>query len=125
MLEGLDVEAYQGRGPEHAGEREVGNRQRARDVRLGLERRVEHATVRGEVRGGACIACGVDRAKRQRFDEALDFIIGAWTQEAFSFEGKYFHAKELSVVQRPLKQPHPPIRIAANSPDTFPFAARR
>ncbi len=62
---------------------------------------------------------------RERFDEALDFIIGAWTHESFSFEGKYFRAKELSVVPRPLQQPHPPIRIAANSPDTFPFAARR
>ena len=29
------------------------------------------------------------------------------------------------MVPRPLQQPHPPIRIAANSPDTFPFAARR
>jgi alkanesulfonate monooxygenase SsuD/methylene tetrahydromethanopterin reductase-like flavin-dependent oxidoreductase (luciferase family) len=62
---------------------------------------------------------------RARFDEALDFIIGAWTQESFSFEGKYFRAHELSVVPRPLQSPYPPVRIAANSPDTFPFAARR
>lgn len=62
---------------------------------------------------------------RERFDEALDFIIGAWTHERFSFEGKYFHAHDLTVVPRPLQQPYPPIRIAANSPDTFPFAARR
>ncbi len=62
---------------------------------------------------------------RERFDEALDFIIGAWTHEPFSFEGKYFRAHELSVVPRPLQSPHPPVRIAANSPDTFPFAARR
>ena len=27
---------------------------------------------------------------RERFDEALDFIIGAWTHESFSFEGKYY-----------------------------------
>ncbi len=62
---------------------------------------------------------------RARFDEALDFLIGAWTHEAFSFEGKYFRAQELSVVPRPLQSPYPPVRIAANSPDTFPFAARR
>jgi alkanesulfonate monooxygenase SsuD/methylene tetrahydromethanopterin reductase-like flavin-dependent oxidoreductase (luciferase family) len=62
---------------------------------------------------------------RARFDEALDFLIGAWTQESFSFEGKYFRAHELSVVPRPLQSPYPPLRIAANSPDTFPFAARR
>lgn len=62
---------------------------------------------------------------RERFDEALDFLIGAWTHESFSFHGKYFRAEELTVVPRPLQAPHPPIRIAANSPDTFPFAARR
>ena len=62
---------------------------------------------------------------RERFDEALDFIIGAWTQESFSFAGKYFRAKELRVVPQPLQKPYPPVRIAANSPDTFPFAARR
>ncbi|HEV8678490.1 MAG TPA: LLM class flavin-dependent oxidoreductase [Stellaceae bacterium] len=62
---------------------------------------------------------------RERFDEALDFILAAWTNESFSFEGKYFRAHELSVVPKPLQTPHPPVRIAANSPDTFPFAARR
>jgi alkanesulfonate monooxygenase SsuD/methylene tetrahydromethanopterin reductase-like flavin-dependent oxidoreductase (luciferase family) len=62
---------------------------------------------------------------RERFDEALDFIIGAWTHESFSFDGKYFRVKDLTLTPRPLQQPHPPVRIAANSPDTFPFAARR
>jgi alkanesulfonate monooxygenase SsuD/methylene tetrahydromethanopterin reductase-like flavin-dependent oxidoreductase (luciferase family) len=62
---------------------------------------------------------------RERFDEALDFIIGAWTHESFSFDGKYFRVKDLTLTPRPLQLPHPPVRIAANSPDTFPFAARR
>jgi alkanesulfonate monooxygenase SsuD/methylene tetrahydromethanopterin reductase-like flavin-dependent oxidoreductase (luciferase family) len=62
---------------------------------------------------------------RERFDEALDFILAAWTNESFSYHGKYFHAEALTLVPRPLQQPHPPVRIAANSPDTFPFAARR
>src|ERR1700751_5737177 len=62
---------------------------------------------------------------RERFDEALDFIIGAWSNERFTHHGKYFHAEALSVIPRPVQKPHPPVRIAANSPDTFPFAARR
>src|SRR5713226_4028568 len=62
---------------------------------------------------------------RERFEEALDFIVQAWTQERFSFQGKYFRAPDLSVVPRPVQAPHPPVRIAANSPDTFPLAARR
>src|SRR5437870_13539192 len=30
---------------------------------------------------------------RERFEEALDFILQAWTHESFSFHGKYFHAQ--------------------------------
>src|SRR6266849_10432114 len=62
---------------------------------------------------------------RDRFDEALDFIVKAWTEKQFSFEGKFFRAHELTVVPKPVQSPHPPVRIAANSPDTFPIAARR
>jgi len=47
------------------------------------------------------------------------------THDTFSFEGKYFRARDLTVVPRPVQSPHPPVRIAANSPDTFPLAARR
>jgi alkanesulfonate monooxygenase SsuD/methylene tetrahydromethanopterin reductase-like flavin-dependent oxidoreductase (luciferase family) len=62
---------------------------------------------------------------RERFEEALDFILAAWTSDRFSYDGKHFRVRDLSVVPRPLQRPHPPVRIAANSPDTFPLAARR
>jgi alkanesulfonate monooxygenase SsuD/methylene tetrahydromethanopterin reductase-like flavin-dependent oxidoreductase (luciferase family) len=62
---------------------------------------------------------------RERFEEALDFIIGAWSSESFSFDGKYFRARQLSLTPRPVQAPYSPVRVAANSPDTFPFAARR
>jgi alkanesulfonate monooxygenase SsuD/methylene tetrahydromethanopterin reductase-like flavin-dependent oxidoreductase (luciferase family) len=62
---------------------------------------------------------------RERFEEALDFIAQAWTQKSFSFHGKYFRARDLTVVPKPVQSPHPTMRIAANSPDTFPLAARR
>jgi alkanesulfonate monooxygenase SsuD/methylene tetrahydromethanopterin reductase-like flavin-dependent oxidoreductase (luciferase family) len=62
---------------------------------------------------------------RERFEEALDFIVQAWTQKSFSYQGKYFRARDLTVVPSPVQSPHPPVRIAANSPDTFPLAARR
>ena len=62
---------------------------------------------------------------RERFEEALDFILKAWNSESFSFDGKYFQARDLSIVPKPVQSPHPPVRAAANSPDTFPFAGRR
>src|SRR6516162_4690682 len=61
---------------------------------------------------------------RERFEEALDFILPAWRSENFSFQGKYFRAHDLCVIPRPVQSPHPPVRVAANSPETFPFAAR-
>jgi alkanesulfonate monooxygenase SsuD/methylene tetrahydromethanopterin reductase-like flavin-dependent oxidoreductase (luciferase family) len=62
---------------------------------------------------------------RERFDEALDFILGAWREKNFFHSGKHFRAESLRLTPRPVQRPHPPVRIAANSPDTFPFAARR
>ena len=34
---------------------------------------------------------------RGRFDEALDFILAAWTNDSFSFDGKYFQARDLTL----------------------------
>ena len=59
---------------------------------------------------------------RERFAEALEVIIQAWTSERLSYQGKYFHAQDLPVVPKPVQKPHPPIRLAANSPDTFTIA---
>src|SRR5246500_4271503 len=47
---------------------------------------------------------------RERFEEALDFILAAWRSEQFSFKGKYFNAQDLSVIPRPVQKPHPPGR---------------
>ncbi|HLF05311.1 MAG TPA: LLM class flavin-dependent oxidoreductase [Dehalococcoidia bacterium] len=57
---------------------------------------------------------------RERFQESLEVILLAWTQERFSYEGKYFNFNNLSVVPRPYQKPHPPIRVAATTKDTFP-----
>src|SRR2546422_6613671 len=43
---------------------------------------------------------------RDRFDEALDFIVKAWTHDCFSFQGKYFRKRDLTVVPRPGQTPH-------------------
>lgn len=59
---------------------------------------------------------------RERFEEALTIILQAWTQETCAFEGKYFHVPETAVVPKPRQKPHPPLRIAANSPETAAFA---
>ncbi len=68
---------------------------------------------------------GVDQAEsRERMLEALAMIRQAWTQERFSFQGQFFQVEDISVVPRPVQQPHPPIRVAANSTETFELMGR-
>jgi alkanesulfonate monooxygenase SsuD/methylene tetrahydromethanopterin reductase-like flavin-dependent oxidoreductase (luciferase family) len=61
---------------------------------------------------------------RDRMVEALDYLRVAFTHDRFSFDGRFFNADDISLVPKPVQQPHPPIRIAANSPDSFELAGR-
>lgn len=61
---------------------------------------------------------------RERFEESLEVIQKAWTLPSFTHDGKYFHIPETSLAPKPLQKPHPPLRVAANSPDTAVFAGK-
>ena len=61
---------------------------------------------------------------RERFEEALAVIRQAWTSERLTYHGKYLQVQDLAVFPRPVQQPHPPLRIAANSPETYTIAGR-
>jgi alkanesulfonate monooxygenase SsuD/methylene tetrahydromethanopterin reductase-like flavin-dependent oxidoreductase (luciferase family) len=66
-------------------------------------------------------AYGVPYAEsRERFAETLEIVKRAWSEERFSYSGKYFSCENVAVAPKPWQKPHPPIRIAATSPDTFP-----
>lgn len=57
---------------------------------------------------------------RERFAETLEIVRRAWTHETFSFDGAYFQYRDTCVVPKPYQKPHPPIRVASTSADTFP-----
>jgi alkanesulfonate monooxygenase SsuD/methylene tetrahydromethanopterin reductase-like flavin-dependent oxidoreductase (luciferase family) len=57
---------------------------------------------------------------RERFAETLEIVKKAWTEPTFSHSGTYYQFQDVCLVPKPYQQPHPPIRIAATSPDTFP-----
>ena len=66
---------------------------------------------------------GVAYAESQaRFREALDIVRRAWTGEPFSYEGEFYRILDATVAPRPYQVPHPPIRMAATSDETFPAA---
>jgi len=61
---------------------------------------------------------------RERFYETLEILRLAWTQPSFSYSGKYYSFNEARAVPRPYQQPHPPVRIAGASEDTFPMLGK-
>jgi alkanesulfonate monooxygenase SsuD/methylene tetrahydromethanopterin reductase-like flavin-dependent oxidoreductase (luciferase family) len=66
---------------------------------------------------------GVPRDEsRERFEEALEIILRAWTEERLSYKGRFFEVSDVALAPKPLQKPHPPLRIAANSPETAQFA---
>jgi alkanesulfonate monooxygenase SsuD/methylene tetrahydromethanopterin reductase-like flavin-dependent oxidoreductase (luciferase family) len=58
---------------------------------------------------------------RERFQETLEVILKCWGEERFSHQGKYYTFDNLQVVPRPYQKPHPPIRVAATTQETFPL----
>jgi alkanesulfonate monooxygenase SsuD/methylene tetrahydromethanopterin reductase-like flavin-dependent oxidoreductase (luciferase family) len=58
---------------------------------------------------------------RSRFLEGLNVVKEAWTSEFLIHKGLHYEIDNVRVVPKPVQKPHPPIYIAANSPDTFPI----
>jgi alkanesulfonate monooxygenase SsuD/methylene tetrahydromethanopterin reductase-like flavin-dependent oxidoreductase (luciferase family) len=48
---------------------------------------------------------------RARFDEALDVILKAWTEDTFSHQGRFWSYRDIGIWPRPFQRPHPPIWI--------------
>ena len=62
---------------------------------------------------------------RARFEEAWEIIKRAWTEEVFSYAGKFWSYKDVAIWPRPVQQPHPPIWVpVTTSQETLEWAAR-
>jgi alkanesulfonate monooxygenase SsuD/methylene tetrahydromethanopterin reductase-like flavin-dependent oxidoreductase (luciferase family) len=59
-----------------------------------------------------------------RFREALEIIRKAWQGEPFSYQGEFYRFENAVVSPRPYQRPHPPIRMAATTEETFPQVGR-
>ena len=63
---------------------------------------------------------------RERFQEAVEVITRAWTEESLTFHGKYTNVDDLEVIPKPLQKPHPPLfQAVSTSPASIEFAASR
>lgn len=68
---------------------------------------------------------GIDMAEsRERFDECLTILQKCWSsEEPFSYEGKFYTTRDVTIRPAPVQKPHPPMYIAVmRSPETVDYA---
>ncbi len=61
---------------------------------------------------------GVDpHQAREMWSEALEHIVGCWTNDEYGFEGKHWSMPKRRVLPKPIQDPHPPLWGATSSLD--------
>lgn len=62
---------------------------------------------------------------RARFEEAWEIIRRAWTEEVFSYDGRFWSFRDVAIWPRPLQQPRPPVWVpVTGSKETIEWAGR-
>jgi alkanesulfonate monooxygenase SsuD/methylene tetrahydromethanopterin reductase-like flavin-dependent oxidoreductase (luciferase family) len=62
---------------------------------------------------------------RARFEEAYEIVTRAWTEDVFSYSGKFWSYKDVALWPRPVQRPHPPIMIPiVGSQESIEFAGK-
>lgn len=62
---------------------------------------------------------------RPRYNEAVDILELALSQEQFSYTGQFYKVKDVTVVPRPLQQPHPKFYTGGTSDITYQLAGAK
>ncbi len=69
---------------------------------------------------------GIDpNDKQPLWEEALRIVVGAWTEEEFSWEGQRFRIPRRNIIPKPLQKPHPPIWCATTSPESHELCGQQ
>jgi alkanesulfonate monooxygenase SsuD/methylene tetrahydromethanopterin reductase-like flavin-dependent oxidoreductase (luciferase family) len=63
---------------------------------------------------------------RARFEEGIAAVKRLWTEAKVTFEGRFHRFKDVSLLPRPVQQPHPPVLVAAiSTPESFVWAGEQ
>src|SRR5262245_16679455 len=81
--------------------------------------RLEFGVGRGSIPNEVHGFRGPVSENRGRFDGALEIIRLAWTRDRFSYHGRFYDVDDVSVVPKPVQEPHPPIRVAVHTAESF------
>jgi alkanesulfonate monooxygenase SsuD/methylene tetrahydromethanopterin reductase-like flavin-dependent oxidoreductase (luciferase family) len=60
-----------------------------------------------------------------RFREAVEIVLAAWTNEKLDFEGRFHSYTDVEVLPKPHQRPHPPTWVAASSIGAIEWASGR
>ena len=61
----------------------------------------------------------------ERFLEAVEIATKAWGEGRLTHHGRYWTFDDIEVLPKPVQKPHPPVWVAATSPDSIERAAAR
>ena len=62
---------------------------------------------------------------RARFEEAYEIVLKAWTEDVFSYRGKFWSYENVAMWPRPVQRPHPPVWMPiTGSQESIEFAGR-
>lgn len=66
------------------------------------------------------------RVRAEKLDEGLDILVGLWSGEPFSYDGRHHRIEETVFLPRPVQRPRPPVWIGGKWPrrPAFRRAAR-
>lgn len=63
---------------------------------------------------------GIDQSEsKARFNESVEIIKQAWTEEEVNYNGQFFNIENIKVYPKPIQKPHIPLHYAAVSPGTY------
>lgn len=64
------------------------------------------------------------KTRGSRIEEGLEIVKRSWTEDSFSFQGRHFSLRNISLRPKPVQKPHPPIFVGARAEVSARRAAR-
>ncbi len=100
--------------------------EQALETRMAARRRTQHLARRPNFQDTReYVVYGVPFSEsRDRFTESWEIIHRAWTEEVFSYDGKFWSYQDVAIWPRPMQEPHPPVWIpVTGSKESIEWAA--
>lgn len=60
-----------------------------------------------------------------RFRENVEIVIAAWSNDRLTYDGEFYQFEDIEVLPKPKQKPHPPVWLAASSPESISAAAQK